>query len=157
MSKIANLFKKERKIIPMSQIIKETRNKLGNDHKATKHLEKIVDDFNAGKETLHIAIETNKKFKVEKERFFQEEYVVESSRSETFIKAIEELSFKAKKDNQALLDDFLKEAKSSATLEKIENEGYVLIGEPPMLEVNVEPAKAIIELYMYDDLIDLTK
>lgn len=157
MSKIANLFKKERKIIPMSEIIKETRNKLGPDHKATKHLEKIVDDFNAGKEVLHLAIETNKKFKVDKEKFYQEEYTVDTTRSETFINAIDKLSFKAKKDNQSILDNFLKEIKTDVVLEKIEKDGYVLVGEPPMLEVNVEPAKAIIELYMYDDLIDLTK
>ena len=157
MSKISKLFKKEQKIIPMSEIIKETRNKLGVDHKATKRLEKIVDDFNAGKEVLHIAIETNKKFKVEKERFFQEEYTVDTSRSEAFVKAIDALSFKAKKENQHILDKFLETIKSPSTLDKIEKEGYILVGEPPMLEVNIEPAKAIIELYMCDDLIDLTK
>lgn len=157
MSKISKLFKKEQKIVPMSEILKETRNKLGSDHKATKNLEKIVDNFNAGKETLHIAIEPNKKFKIEKEKFYQEEYTIENSRTETFLEIIESLNFKAKKEQQHILDSFLDEIKSPLILNKIEKEGYVLVGDPPMLEVNIEPPKAIIELYMYDDFIDLTK
>lgn len=157
MNRFSKMFKKEKKVIPMSEILKETRKKLGSEHKATKHLEKILDDFNNKKETLHIAIETNKNFKVEKGNFYQEEYTIEKNRKDTFLNILESIDFKVKKDKQSILDDFLLEIKSPSTLDKIEKEGYVLIGVPPMLEVSVEPSKEIIELYMYDDLIDLTK
>ena len=157
MSKLSTIFKREKNVIPMSDVIKETKKKLGEDHSVVKKLQKLVDDFNEGKETLHMAIESNKKFKIEKNRFFQDEYVVENSRKETFLNAIDGLNFKIKKDQQKDFDSFIESVKQPSTLEKIEKDGYILLGEPPMLEVNVEPAKAIIELESHNDLIDLSK
>lgn len=157
MSKLSSMFKKEKNVIPMSHIITQTQKKLGEEHAIVKKMQKLVDDFKQGKETLHIAIETNKKFKVEKGRFFQEEYVVEDNRIDTFLNILSTLDFKAKKEQQKDLDSFLSMIVEKDNLETIANKGYILLGEPPMLEIKVEPAQAIIELESHNDLIDLSK
>jgi len=157
MSKLGNIFNKEKKVVPVSQVIEEARQKLGPDNSATLKLEKMAADFKAGKEVLHIAIESHKNFKVEGDRFFQEEYTVESTRSETLKEVIQGLSFKVKKDQQKYVDALLALVNSPENLEELDKTGHILLGEPSVIEVKAEAPKAIVELYKFTDAIDLSK
>lgn len=157
-----NNFKKKNEMThPASLYIEKLRSskKIGSKGVMEK-IQKAVEDYKKGPETLEFAIVTNKKFLVNNHKRFDFDTIIPHGKTakEIFNEIIAGLSFTCEKDKfKQEFEEFVAEVKNPNFIDKVDSKGHLLFND--LIEIQISPQERYLEFSNLTTkiLLDLTE